>query len=317
MLISFWKANGLSTRKMELEEFIHRHHLDAMLIGETNLRSSNRRSLPNYRVYRTDHPGQILHRPPRGPGAGTLQHRGHRNHGQYDDCSGKSRHRIQGVQKAAIGRSPVGDFRQLESNHNLSCCCNSDRWPFNNITTIYSPILLETAGPNVTRRVSNSLSYVTNISRAIDSRAFIPRETSYGRRTGFEDSRRELSIPFSRPEYNQMTGRAKPASFRIFVRIMEGRTTGCAASLSLARTGRKPSPKPSSSIAVPSTRTQTLTTRRVHRRVREIPTLEEEEGPLQPTSHEDVKAIFKALRSDQALELYGITSTTPRNSSYI
>ncbi|GJQ76581.1 hypothetical protein Trydic_g22031 [Trypoxylus dichotomus] len=35
MVIAFWNANGLTTRKMESEELIHRHHLDAMLIGET------------------------------------------------------------------------------------------------------------------------------------------------------------------------------------------------------------------------------------------------------------------------------------------
>ncbi|GJQ78512.1 hypothetical protein Trydic_g11626 [Trypoxylus dichotomus] len=54
MLIAFWNANGLTTRKMELEE---RYHLDALLIGETHLRASNRLSLLNCRVYRIDRKG--------------------------------------------------------------------------------------------------------------------------------------------------------------------------------------------------------------------------------------------------------------------
>ncbi|GJQ79297.1 hypothetical protein Trydic_g16165 [Trypoxylus dichotomus] len=52
--IAFWNANGLSTKKTELEEFVQRHQLDAVLIDETHLRASNRLILPNFRVYRTD-----------------------------------------------------------------------------------------------------------------------------------------------------------------------------------------------------------------------------------------------------------------------
>ncbi|GJQ86966.1 hypothetical protein Trydic_g20271, partial [Trypoxylus dichotomus] len=54
MTIAFWNANGLSTKKTELEEFVQRHQLDAVLIGETHLRAGNRLTLPNFRVYRTD-----------------------------------------------------------------------------------------------------------------------------------------------------------------------------------------------------------------------------------------------------------------------
>ncbi|GJQ79305.1 hypothetical protein Trydic_g16172 [Trypoxylus dichotomus] len=53
----FWNANGLTNKKAELEEFIQRHQLDAILIGETHLRASDRLSLRNFRVYRTDRVG--------------------------------------------------------------------------------------------------------------------------------------------------------------------------------------------------------------------------------------------------------------------
>ncbi|GJQ79336.1 hypothetical protein Trydic_g16198 [Trypoxylus dichotomus] len=54
MTIAFWNANCLTTKKTELEEFVQRHQLDAVLIGETHLRASNRLSLPNFRIHRTD-----------------------------------------------------------------------------------------------------------------------------------------------------------------------------------------------------------------------------------------------------------------------
>ncbi|GJQ68578.1 hypothetical protein Trydic_g17131 [Trypoxylus dichotomus] len=44
------------------------------------------------------------------------------------------------------------------------------------ITTISGPIELETAVRQVTERVADSLKYATNTSRAVDNRAFIPRE---------------------------------------------------------------------------------------------------------------------------------------------
>ncbi|GJQ65019.1 hypothetical protein Trydic_g23196 [Trypoxylus dichotomus] len=40
--------------KTELEKFVQRHQLDAILIGETHLRASNRLTLPNFAVYRAD-----------------------------------------------------------------------------------------------------------------------------------------------------------------------------------------------------------------------------------------------------------------------
>ncbi|GJQ70362.1 hypothetical protein Trydic_g1824 [Trypoxylus dichotomus] len=52
--IAFWNANGLTTKKTELEEFVQRHQLDAILIGETHLTASNRLTLPNFRVYRSN-----------------------------------------------------------------------------------------------------------------------------------------------------------------------------------------------------------------------------------------------------------------------
>ncbi|GJQ88801.1 hypothetical protein Trydic_g13294 [Trypoxylus dichotomus] len=52
--IAFWNANGLTTKKTELEQFVQRYQLDVVLIGETHLRASNRLTLPNFRVYRAD-----------------------------------------------------------------------------------------------------------------------------------------------------------------------------------------------------------------------------------------------------------------------
>ncbi|GJQ71859.1 hypothetical protein Trydic_g14255 [Trypoxylus dichotomus] len=52
--IALWNANGLTTKKTELEKFVQRHQLDAILIGEIHLRASNRLILPNFRVYRAD-----------------------------------------------------------------------------------------------------------------------------------------------------------------------------------------------------------------------------------------------------------------------
>ncbi|GJQ79034.1 hypothetical protein Trydic_g8736 [Trypoxylus dichotomus] len=54
---AFWNANGLSNKKTELEEFIQRHQMDVLLIGETHLRANDRLSLRNFRVYRTDREG--------------------------------------------------------------------------------------------------------------------------------------------------------------------------------------------------------------------------------------------------------------------
>ncbi|GJQ88436.1 hypothetical protein Trydic_g9502 [Trypoxylus dichotomus] len=38
--IAFWNANGLTTKKSELEEFVQRHQLDAVHIGKTHLRAT-------------------------------------------------------------------------------------------------------------------------------------------------------------------------------------------------------------------------------------------------------------------------------------
>ncbi|GJQ67497.1 hypothetical protein Trydic_g8321 [Trypoxylus dichotomus] len=57
MTIAFWNANGLPPKKYELEEFIQRQQLDAVLTGETHLPASNRLSFRNFRVYRTDREG--------------------------------------------------------------------------------------------------------------------------------------------------------------------------------------------------------------------------------------------------------------------
>ncbi|GJQ70712.1 hypothetical protein Trydic_g645 [Trypoxylus dichotomus] len=55
--IAFWNGNGLTTKKTEMEEFVQRHQLDSVLIGETHLRASNGFSLRYFRVHRTDREG--------------------------------------------------------------------------------------------------------------------------------------------------------------------------------------------------------------------------------------------------------------------
>ncbi|GJQ79316.1 hypothetical protein Trydic_g16183 [Trypoxylus dichotomus] len=95
--IAFWNANGLTTKKTELEEFVQRHQLDAVIIGETHLRASNRISLPNFRVYRTDREGA------REGGTAILT--------KSTICC------LQSSQKAALGGRPIGNFRHPGSGY--------------------------------------------------------------------------------------------------------------------------------------------------------------------------------------------------------
>ncbi|GJQ67191.1 hypothetical protein Trydic_g8100 [Trypoxylus dichotomus] len=55
--ITFRNANCLAAKKTDLEEFIQRHQLDVVLIGETHLRASNGLTFLNFRVHRTAREG--------------------------------------------------------------------------------------------------------------------------------------------------------------------------------------------------------------------------------------------------------------------
>ncbi|GJQ79093.1 hypothetical protein Trydic_g5349 [Trypoxylus dichotomus] len=250
----FWNANDLATKKTELEEFVQRHQLDAVLIGETHLRASNRLSLQNFRVHRTDREGA------HGGGTAiliksTIDHHADlalNLNNQPGGRPGQARRCLQSAQQAAIWRTTyrrsstpgerlfssetstpcihrgtrgarthaapvypdvldivvmkdVAQFHQLtvlnelSSDHNpvllqLGQAAPEDEeprmrqtvsWPaFANhlsahigpITAIGGPIELEAAVRQVTERVSDSVRYATNTTRAVDDRAFIPRE---------------------------------------------------------------------------------------------------------------------------------------------
>lgn len=54
MQVAFWNANGLRSKKLQLQEFAERHKLDAILVNETHLRQGDKVRIPNYTMYRND-----------------------------------------------------------------------------------------------------------------------------------------------------------------------------------------------------------------------------------------------------------------------
>ena len=60
-----WNANGVLSRKDELMHFLADQHIDVAFLCETHLNETQRFSVPNYRVYRSD-------RPTRGGGTALL-----------------------------------------------------------------------------------------------------------------------------------------------------------------------------------------------------------------------------------------------------
>ncbi|GJQ65585.1 hypothetical protein Trydic_g7683 [Trypoxylus dichotomus] len=164
------------------------------------------------------------------------------------------------------------------------------------ITAIGGPIELEAAVRQVTERVSDSVRYATNTSRAVDDRAFIPKEVRELIREKIRLRRqwqRTLN-PASKAEYNRMARRTKvaldefrnnrwgdfmvrapetPSEFWRAVKALKGQrvhvppihgarsvaftTEDKAASPLPPRTKRKPSPTPLSDNAARSTRTWT------------------------------------------------------------
>lgn len=49
-----WNANGISNKKIELEELIHDNNIDIFLLQETFLKPSHSFSIANYKIYRND-----------------------------------------------------------------------------------------------------------------------------------------------------------------------------------------------------------------------------------------------------------------------
>ncbi|GFQ79528.1 hypothetical protein TNCT_33071 [Trichonephila clavata] len=52
--IASWNANGVSSRKIELQDFINKHSLDIILIQETHLRPGVNFKSPNFTTFRND-----------------------------------------------------------------------------------------------------------------------------------------------------------------------------------------------------------------------------------------------------------------------
>lgn len=64
-----WNANSIKDKKMELQDFIHNHRPDIVLLQETFLKSNDKFGMPNYITYRTDRDNG------RGGGVAILTHK--------------------------------------------------------------------------------------------------------------------------------------------------------------------------------------------------------------------------------------------------
>lgn len=61
VLILLWNANGVIQHKNELELVLNDRRIDVALLCETHLTSKHKFSLPNYKIYRSDHPDGFPH----------------------------------------------------------------------------------------------------------------------------------------------------------------------------------------------------------------------------------------------------------------
>lgn len=66
LTIILWNANGLTSRRLELELLLTEKNIDVALITETHLLKTHHFSVPGYVCYRADHPSEAQH------GAATL-----------------------------------------------------------------------------------------------------------------------------------------------------------------------------------------------------------------------------------------------------
>jgi hypothetical protein len=56
--IAYWNANAISNKKQELEYFIQKYKIDAVLVQETHLKPHRKLNLPNHQIYRNDRENQ-------------------------------------------------------------------------------------------------------------------------------------------------------------------------------------------------------------------------------------------------------------------
>ncbi|GJQ79607.1 hypothetical protein Trydic_g16449 [Trypoxylus dichotomus] len=205
------------------------------------------------------------------------------------------------------------------------------------ITAIGGPIELETAVRQVTERVSDSVRYATNTSRAVDVRAFIPTEVRdlIREKNRLRRQWQGTLNPASKAEYNGMARRTKVAldGFRnnrwgdFMVRAWETPSEFWKA-VKVMKRQRVPVPPIHGARGAAFTIedkaeafAETLDGQcspvyenvdvdrigRILRQVRDLLTAEEDEEPIQPTSPEEVTAIVKSFRPNKAPGPDGIT----------
>lgn len=49
-----WNANGITSKKIELTQYLHTYNIDIACITETHLNNSNKFYIPEYKIYRND-----------------------------------------------------------------------------------------------------------------------------------------------------------------------------------------------------------------------------------------------------------------------
>lgn len=59
--IAIWNANGLGRHVDEVKLFIQTHKLDILLVSETHFTTRSHITIPNYNIYRTNHPDATAH----------------------------------------------------------------------------------------------------------------------------------------------------------------------------------------------------------------------------------------------------------------
>jgi exonuclease III len=59
--LAVWNANGLCQHAQEIRQFIKSLDLDILLVSETHFKERSYMSIPNYHIYRTDHPDKTAH----------------------------------------------------------------------------------------------------------------------------------------------------------------------------------------------------------------------------------------------------------------
>ncbi|GJQ70698.1 hypothetical protein Trydic_g632 [Trypoxylus dichotomus] len=156
------------------------------------------------------------------------------------------------------------------------------------ITAIDGPIQLEIAVRQVTERVSDSLRYATNTSRAVDSRPFIPREVRdlIREKNGLRRQWQRTLNSVLKAKYNQMASRIQVALDEFRNQRWDDFIIQASESSSAFWSAVKVMKEQS----------------------------EEDEDPLRPTSPEEMKAIIKAFRYNTAPRPDDITYRTLKHA---